>query len=251
MTIFPDLAIPFLSGAQVPMYVNPFGAAAGRYRLALYPELGRKDRSVLVIGTTLQFQFKDGDSGLKWGAGEQKKFADDAVAAIKSVWDDKWRITTTSTAVRAPFRDVGVIFVPKTYINGTHIDDDFEVVVKKIPRLTDSKSEIRAPLGNAWLDSEDLYPAYKGDSIQRPVVHEFGHMLGLKDEYDRRGGSAPNPNWLSDKQSIMHSGERVRPRHYVPFATWLTRQLATVAKLTTRDVSYKVDGMWDASNARL
>jgi hypothetical protein len=82
-------------------------------------------------------------------------------------------------------------------------------------------------------------------------------MLGLNDEYDTKPDfldklrHTPNRSWLSDSESVMNAGERVRPRHYVPFATWLTQQLATVAKLTTSDVIYKVDGVWDATNARL
>ncbi len=38
--------------------------------------------------------------------------------------------------------------------------------------------------GQVTLDSEDLVPVNKGAKTpQRGAVHEFGHMLGLDDEY--------------------------------------------------------------------
>jgi hypothetical protein len=256
MTLFPDFARPLMTGVNVKTPIAVLGAEA--YRLTLYPELGRDDRSVLVIGMTLQFQFEDADNGLKWFVSEQRKFADGSVAAIKSVWDDKWRITTTSTAPHRRLRDVGVLFALKTYHDGWHSDDDFEIAVKKVPAGTADEGVTQYRKGNASMNSTALEPVRRGGRMtQRAVVHEFGHMLGLNDEYDTQPGfidklvMTPNRNWLSDQDSIMNAGERVRPRHYVPFATWLTQQLVTVAKLTASSVTYKVDGLWDASNAQL
>lgn len=254
MAIFPDFARRLLSGVNVKTPGNVL-SGGGLYRLALYHELGRSDRSVLVISMTLQFQFEPADDGLKWFVSEQQKFADGAVGAIKSVWDDKWRITTTGTAVRPPLRDVGVKFALKAYINGTHSDDDFEVVVKKVPKGVFEHSQVLAPAGNAWLNSNGIDSFPKGASMrQRAVVHELGHMLGLRDEYEYSNPVKryfQNLKWKDDKDSVMNAGELVQPRHYVPFATWLTEQLGKTAKLTTSDIHYKVDNFWDASNARL
>jgi hypothetical protein len=50
-------------------------------------------------------------------------------------------------------------------------------------------------------------------------VHEFGHMQGLRDEYD---GDIPGRPHRSDEPSVMHRGEVIRPRHYAPLADWLT-----------------------------
>jgi hypothetical protein len=254
--LFPDFARPLMGGVNVK---TPIALTGGKvYRLNLYPELGRDDRSVLVVGMTLQFQFEEADNGLKWFLSEQKKFVDGAVAAIKSVWDNKWRITTSSTAPHRRLRDVGVLFALKTYIDGWHSDDDFEITVKKVPAGTPDSAEVKYRLGNAsMMNSANDAKNRGGPMKQRAIVHEFGHMLGLNDEYDTNPDffdnlrHTPNRSWLSDTGSVMNAGERVRPRHYVPFATWLTQQLATVAKLTTSDVSYKVDGVWDATNARL
>lgn len=254
MTLFPDLARTELAGVNIATPRSVLGAEA--YRLALHPELGSSERAVLVISITLQFQFEPADNGLKWFVSEQQKFADTAVSQIKSFWDEKFRITTESTAVRRPFRDVGVIFSIKTYTDGWHPDDDIEVVVKKVPEGAGERSKVHHSVGNAWLDSEDIVPIDVGGSIKRPtVVHEFGHMLGLADEYDKDPNfitkHLQNRNWLHDTDSIMNRGGRVRPRHYVPFATWLSEQFRKAAKLTASDIKYKVDRLWDASNAQL
>ncbi len=256
MALFPDFARPLMSGVNVKTPISMLGGEA--YRLTLYPDLGRDDRSVLVIGMTLQFQFEAADNGLKWFASEQRKFVDGSIGAIKSVWDDKWRITTGSTAPQRRLRDVGVMFALKTYTDGWHTDDDFEIAVKKVPPGTADEGVTQYRKGNASMNSTGLDALDRGGpTTQRAMVHEFGHMLGLNDEYDTQPTfldnlrQEPNRNWLSDQNSIMNVGERVRPRHYVPFATWLTQQLATVAKLTTTSVAYKVDGIWDATNAQL
>jgi hypothetical protein len=241
-------------GFNVKTPISLLGAPA--YQLTLYEELGRPQRSVLMIGMTLQFQFKDGDNGLTWSGAEKQTFADKAVAQIKEVWNDKFRITTTSKVPREPFRDVGVMFNLSTYIDGWHADDDFELSVKKIASGGWASSCVQHSLGDASLDSEDVVPANKGGGkMQRGIVHEFGHMLGLNDEYDTDPNFVTkhfaNRNWLGDNDSVMHSAEMVRPRHYVPFASWLTGQFAAAAHYTRTEIKYKVEGRWDSSNAAL
>ncbi|HND56561.1 MAG TPA: hypothetical protein PLV92_29285, partial [Pirellulaceae bacterium] len=83
---------------------------------------------------------------------------------------------------------------------------------------------------------------------QRGTVHEFGHMLGLRDEYDT---AKDNPYWTGDADSVMNKGEIVRARHYAPFAAWLTAQFARVSHLARKSIVYKVDGSIDMSNAKL
>jgi len=243
-------------GYNVKTPISLVGAPT--YTLTLYEELGKPQRSVLIIGMTLQFQFSDGDNGLKWTGVEKSDFAAKSVAHIKEVWDDKFRITTPSKVPREPFRDVGVMFDIKTYIDGWHSDDDYELSVKKIAAGGWQSSCVQHSLGNATLDSEDVVPADKGagnGKMQRGIVHEFGHMLGLNDEYDTNPNFITkvfaNRNWLGDSESVMHSAEAVRARHYVPFASWLTSQFASAAHYTRSEIKYKVDGRWDSSNAAL
>jgi hypothetical protein len=245
--LLPNRAQTVKRGTNVttPLGILLWGDA---YRLSLCPELGSSTRAVLLISMTLQYQFEDGDA-LSWSGTEKANWVRDSTGAIKSVWNNKFRIKTPSGVPASSYRDVGVQFDFKTYIDGYHIDDDYELGVKKIKPGTFRGSSCHYKLGNATLDSEDIVGTNKGGSMkQRGVVHEFGHMLGLRDEY---ADAHDNTHWTGDADSIMHSGELVRERHYVPFATWITEQFATAAHLARSPIDYKVSGTWDKHNAKL
>lgn len=247
MTLVPDRTSPILEGQNIrPPLGSFFNGQA--YRMALYSEAGRSDRSVLVIKMVLQFQFVSGDGG-SWTGAEKDAFAHGFVDSIIAVWGEKFRITTTSTVPVQHARDVGVIFEFPYFIDGYHTSDDFELEVKKIASGGFSVSSCGYSLGNTYLDSEDTVPQPKGASMpQRGTVHEFGHMLGLRDEYAE---ADDNPNYTGDSDSIMNSGELVRRRHYAPFAAWLTEKYAVAAHLSSSEIDYKVDGTTDMSNAGL
>ena len=219
------------------------------YWLKLFQELGREDRSVLEVTMTLQFQFQDGDGG-SWTQGEKENFAHGFVDAAVAVWAEKFRITTTSTVPVRHARDVGVVFNFPYYIDGWHADDDFELGVEKVPSAAPWRVSVcNYSRGSTTLDSNDLRPETKGATMtQRDAVHEFGHMLGLRDEY---AAANDNPHHTGDLDSIMNVGELVRPRHYAPFAAWLTQQFATAGRLTGQQIVFKVEGTTDMTNALL
>ena len=51
------------------------------------------------------------------------------------------------------------------------------------------------------------------------AAHEFGHLLGLYDEYN---GGALNPENLIDSTSIMGSGRIAKERHFTQFTDWIS-----------------------------
>lgn len=219
------------------------------YWMKVHPELGNSSRSVLVVKMILQFQFNSGSGG-SWTQGEKDAFAHGFVNAVVSVWSEKFRITTTSDVPVEALRDVGVVFNLSYYIDGWHLDDDFELSVEKIPSGGSNVSCVRYNIGNSSLDSEDLTAVQKvgGRMLQRGAVHEFGHMLGLRDEY---AAANDNMNHVGDVNSVMNVGEIVRERHYAPFAGWLTEKFATAAHLSRSQIDYKVNGTTNMANAAL
>lgn len=103
--------------------------------------------------------------------------------------------------------------------------DHWEITVTKIKSGSFRTSYVAIKSGQVILDSEDLTPVSKGAKTpQRGAVHEFGHMLGLDDEYLK--GS----KHVHDKPSIMHSSEVIRPRHNSTIIKWLNNAI-TIKKL--------------------
>ncbi len=248
MALSYDAARPIMRGQNIrPPLGSWFNGQA--YTITLYPELGRGDRSVLVVRMTLQFQFENGSGG-SWTAAEKDAFAHGFVDKVVAVWAEKFRITTTSTVPVVHARDVGVVFEFPYYIDGWHSDDDFELSVTKVPSTAGWQvSTCAYSSGNTTLDSNDLRQETKGATMtQCDAVHEFGHMLGLRDEY---AAANDNPHHTGDNDSIMNVGELVRQRHYAPFAAWLTEKFAVAANLHGSAIDYKVEGITDMSNALL
>lgn len=103
--------------------------------------------------------------------------------------------------------------------------DHWEITVTKITSGTFRKSSVNPATGNVVLDSEDFTSTPKGHSeSQRGSVHvhEFGHMLGLLDEYK---SSSPHSK---DYSSILNRGEVIKPRHNDTPRTWAIKKLKSL-----------------------
>lgn len=102
---------------------------------------------------------------------------------------------------------------------GWSFSEHWEIHVKKVDKFT--VSSVNPITGIVNLDSNDFnYVPKKGGGLQRGAVHEFGHMLGLADEY-----KVGTP-YTNDINSIMNSGESVRNRHNAVYTKWLDKVLA-------------------------
>jgi hypothetical protein len=79
----------------------------------------------------------------------------------------------------------------------------------------------RANMGNWFVDSGT-----------RTAAHEAGHMFGNVDEY-AEPDVCPDRDVRTDG-SIMASGTTVHPRHYQPFATWLSNRTCCTYEVAER-----------------
>lgn len=257
MALLPDTGrlLQFEKNVDLPAGLGLSGA----YDLALYPELGTPGRAVLVLTMIAAMTYKDGKdtSGaiLSWTAAEKTKFATDVSATIQGAWAEKHRITTISTALI--FSDVGVIFDLK-FIEGLSVfsHSHRNITVTKVgatkPRSDTQHWLLELGRNNIadWY-SADTVPLTFPSGTQRPCVHEFGHVLGYRDEYVEAGKPKDNPNWVTDLTSVMNSGEVVRDRHYALLADWLTRQFVTLGALRKTPIEFKVNGVTDLVSARI
>jgi hypothetical protein len=226
------------------------------YDLALYEELGNPLRGVLVVTVICSFKFKDGTSTtgpspgspLTWNPGEKSAFITGFKSGVAGVWSEQHRITTVGTA--PPVTDVGVLFEVKggedlSIFRHSH----WNLHVTKVDHGVISNVADGGGLltnGDANLDSLDLQPEDKGGPAPMvPAIHEFGHMIGYRDEYRTKGGvPADNPNYTGDLASIMNLSATVRERHYVLLADWLTGQ-------SDSGVVWRVNGVTDLINAQI
>ncbi len=229
------------------------------YDAALYEEMGGGKRGVLEITVICSFSFKDGKTAagaaLAWTAAEKADFMTKFRDVCTAAWAEKFRITTTSSL--PVVNDVGVIFdIQASESMSVFSHSHWNTKVLKVPADWVVSTVDGSGGGFAWngevaLDSLDFRAETKGAAgTQRDAPHEFGHMLGHRDEYAEATGNA-NRNWTSDLDSILNKGETVRVRHYAMFADWITRQYKTAAHLARTTADFKVSGTTDVSNAVL
>ena len=169
---------------------------------------------VLIIFMKIQFIFEDSGS-MTWSLFDKNSFVSSFVTAI----DTKWGFNRLLKILPSG-KKVTIDFRFETITDSWSVTEHWEVHVKKIKKGTFSTSSVNPITGKVNLDSEDLTPVNKmGGGIQRGIVHEFGHMLGLPDEY-----KVGTP-YEKDFSSIMNGGESIKDRHDLIYMKWLDKVL--------------------------
>jgi hypothetical protein len=217
------------------------------YDAALYEEMGKPSRGVLVITVICNLDFKDGP-GQAWTAAGKADFASKLRDTCAAGWGEKHRITTTSSVPAV--NDVGVILDVKAAQGGlSHSHWNVKAIKVAAAQTSGTWDPKLFRNGRVELDSLDFDPEDKnGPAKQVPALHEFGHMLGHLDEYPTRSGTG-NLNWLDDKEAVMNLGSTIRERHYAMFAAWLTKQYKLMAP--KEKIVWKVNGRTDLFDAKL
>ena len=166
---------------------------------------------VLVLFMEIQFFFEDSDQA-SWLSGEKSMFIQDFKTKIDQVWGGNKLLKMLSKG-----KKVTLEMRFDTKIDGWSTSEHWEITVTKIRRGSFSTSSVNPFLGTVKMDSEDVNFVNKGfGQSQRGVVHEFGHMLGLPDEY--KVGTL----YAGVYNSIMNRGETVFVRHNTMYKKWLS-----------------------------
>jgi hypothetical protein len=180
------------------------------YDLSLY-ELSDGNYE-LELFMKIQFFFEDGDGG-KWTAADKSRYMNDWKVAVTGTWSGR-RLHTTKKGKAV---SLSVQFALQ---EGGWMVDHWEIEVTKIKAGSFRTSYVNTKKGNVVLDSEDLTFTAKGEGqMQQGAVHEFGHMMGLDDEYPT---SSPH---AADHPSVMNRGGSVRGRHDGTPRSWLLGKL--------------------------
>lgn len=179
----------------------------------------RKDGGdyIMEIYMKVQFDWVDGDASkfasaadARWTEAEKKTFMTDWHTAVRGFWSGG------SAGTLSNGRQVRVVLALEVQ-DGGFMWDHFEVEVTKIPSTDFKTSSVSHHVfgPDVRLDSNDLAPKPSG---QIAAVHEFGHMLGLPDEYHSTSAHS------ADNGSIMHGGTTARPRHFAEFLKWAEKK---------------------------
>jgi hypothetical protein len=222
--------------------------------------LGRKVNiifdSLLVVRLNLQLYFANWmGRRIGWSDDEKRQFTRKIVGwkydipPIVGLIDKYWNNRFYLTAKKGRYKKTAVLFDVRTLMDveswvgqdrsakdaeSWNWSDDFEIEFWK--NTTDGATNYTGG-GIDWdiiLPADCIDPSFKGYKLW----HHFGHLLGLLDENDAGHKTPYSKNYLKEKDSIMHSGNEVKWRHYWPFAQWLHRQTGVWYKVSDGSKEY-------------
>jgi hypothetical protein len=179
---------------------------------------------------------------MPWTAAEKKYFHQQAVSLITTIWQGVPKISLKGSSAFAR-RNAGNFFQFRFDIQQVNAGEHWTVSANKIANNRIFKSYVNWSARRIVLDIKDIAPDQKtngtAQSLQFPVVHEFGHAIGNismlylgshGDEYridlaaDSYSSSFRDIYNYADYQIIMNIGSYVRERHF----DYLLRELNTM-----------------------
>lgn len=150
-------------------------------------------------------------------AAQQTAYMTAAENQVESVWSRKHKLRTSSGCpCNANGVDVNVNLNNRNEPRRDRHGYDVNVEQSSTTGFTNQ------PTRTVTLADTHDVPVNMGTQTQQRIAHEFGHTLGITDEYV---GWAALGFGHSDRSSIMHSGDDVRPRHYQHFADLISNEL--------------------------
>lgn len=185
------------------------GGVRDAYDMQLYQEAD--GTYTLELNMKVGMDFVEGPQGQQWTPDAQEQFKQDFVEVIEGSWSGHEFTSDTGQQIKL---DVNLEVVD----SATDTTANWNVDIVKINEGEFNQSYVIPSQNTGVFDSGDVLPVEKGATDpQYAAAHEFGHMIGLPDEYNGRGG----PEAQKDTDSIMHTGMDVRERHLDIVETWV------------------------------
>jgi len=185
------------------------------YDLQLYRE--PSGDYTLEVHMGVDFNFNQGTdpagNALQWTEQEKQAFMADYQKSVEEVWDGR--------AIRTAPDGGEVKLDIKLDTRETMTGENWNIDVVRAAPGQFVRSYMSPSTNSASLDSNDVIGVNKGAGdgiLQSGAAHEFGHMLGLDDEYT--GGAH-----VDDLDSIMNAGSTVESRHLQNFSDWVSQAL--------------------------
>jgi hypothetical protein len=152
---------------------------------------------------------------------ERIAYMESAKTQIEDVWSNKFRLIPDMETCPCHPGGIGVA-VEMHPVEGERQGRGFTATVH--PNM---RAYVNPPFRGVHLAPIDItptpFPGVPGPGLVG-VVHEFGHTIGLPDEYNEWAGLFRTEG-SRDNASVMNSGDQVRPRHYQHFADLVNHEL--------------------------
>lgn len=164
------------------------------------------------VGHSIFFEFapNESNSDIDWSEDELVFFKGEWLRQIAETWNAGPKFAHAQHEISVQFLSA---------IRDRPDDTQWQVRVFKLRSSSSSRQSSvyrdRFPgRFDAALDSNDWRFKRIGNGTQTGLIHEFGHMIGLADEYKRSSRHA------SDRASVMNQGSTVRERHLAQIVSW-------------------------------
>jgi len=194
-----------------------------------------------------------------WSDSQRDDYVKDFEAAVKKVWDNRFELkeangTRRKARVQIVFNemivhqkqsDVEEALELSKNLAGRWVMDvrDLTVrakVVGTTVRLGETSNKPQTIKAKELRESASAARGGTGGNktfTQTTSAHEFGHMIGLGDEYVRDkddAGTVPRAAQMFINNRIMNVGDRVTADAYAPFAEWLSDLTKTTWRVGRR-----------------
>jgi hypothetical protein len=211
----------------------------GLFDVSLNPKTGR-----LEIKVNVAFNFKDGSAAAfkkvkgdteKWKESEKKKWKQRYISLIEGRWGGQYHFSNPDLKGVTVYVDVEIEEVTKDShykLNVTKAAPGKNLQSSVTHKVKGGKALKNVNKHYATLDSNDLewkdLTSLKGvTEKQKGAIHEFGHMIGLGDEYKTKTPGITHSALVKsalgktikegNSDDIMSCGNSINKQHYVTF----------------------------------
>lgn len=145
---------------------------------------------------------------------ERQSYMASAKRQVEDTWSKRFPLVPSGASCSCRSGGIEVSIVLHTFARDREGSHGFSVVVSP----SEERGFTTQPTRTLDLGDEHRSPVETGfPGGQQRVAHEFGHTVGLTDEYHWWAGLFGTEG-SRDTASIMNLGDEIRPRHYQHFA---------------------------------
>jgi hypothetical protein len=174
----------------------------------------------IEVSQSIYFKFKPNASNpnIKWTQAQKEAFVREWLRQIPETWDDPNHTTYRGFAISVAF-----LFDVRAVVG----DSQSQAHVMKLRSRNSYRTS--AICRNCYASNSDAKFDSNDDQVknrrgQTAMIHEFGHMIGLPDEYKTSSAH------FADKDSVMNVGRELRDRHLRHIVAWAKPHIDDVAR---------------------